>query len=148
MSTILGTAVIATVSGGTVAAAGGVMYYASLRLTRAAVGAVMGQGANKIFDKLVKEKSTTKRATEEKKLAEMFKEETFDISLAKSKKEYTQILERERKAKRDRLITKALIGLAVGAGTSMVMSYGIGQLAHNASDQLHTSGLHQPDSTD
>jgi hypothetical protein len=151
VSTALGTAVIATVSGGTVAAAGGITYYASLRLTRAAVGAIMGQGANKIFDKLVKEKSTAKRANEEKKLAEMFKEETFDVSLAKSKKEYAEILEREQKAKRNRLITKAMLGLAVGAGTSMGMSYGIGQLAHGASDQLHTSGTnesHQPNSPD
>ena len=151
VSTALGTAVIATVSGGTVVAAGGITYYVGLRLTRSAVGAVMGQGANKIFDKLVKEKSTAKRADEEKKLAEMFKEETFDVSLAKSKKEYAEILEREQKAKRNRLITKAVLGLAVGAGTSMGMSYGIGHLAHNASDQLHTTGTsegHQPDSID
>ena len=137
ISTALGTAVIATVSGGTVAAAGGITYYAGLRITRTAVGAVMGQLANVAFDRLVKEKSTTKRATAEKELAEMFKEETFDLSLAKSKKEYAEILEREQKAKRNRLITKAVISLAAGIGTSI----GMGYLSHHFPDHPGTSGI-------
>jgi len=151
ISTVLSTAVIAGISSGTVVAAGGLATFAGMRATRAVAGSVIGQSAAKAYDWLFKEKSTAKRATEEKKLSEMFKEETFDVSLAKSKKEYADILEREQKAKRNRLITKAMITITAGGLTSYGMGYGLSHLSDNSAEQLQTSGIndnHKPEITE
>lgn len=140
ISTVLGTAIFASIPGGVLAAGGGLTSLAGMagmRGTRAVAGSIVGQSFVKGFDWLFKEKSAEKRTEDEEKLKEIFKEEVFDVSLAKNKKEYAEILERERKAKRNRLITKALLGLAAGAGTS----YGMGHLLNNVPDQLHTSGI-------
>lgn len=123
ISTALGTAIFATIAPGTVTAAGGIGAYATIRAARGVVGMTAGQITAKAYDWLLKDKSAEKRAAQEAELAEIFKEETFDVSFAKSKKEYAEILEREQKVKRNRLITKAMFGLAAGIGTSIEMGH-------------------------
>jgi len=122
ISTALSTAIIASFSGGAIAAAGGIAAYAGTKLGRGIAGSIIGQGAAKAYDWIFKEKSAEKRKLEEKELQKLFAEQSFDTSLAKNKKEYAEILEREKRAKRQRLITKAAITLAAGG----LASYGIG----------------------
>lgn len=137
ISTAIGTAAFASFSGLGVS---GVASYAGIRFARSILGALAGQGANKIFDKIKKEKSADERKKEEEKLAELFKEEDFEKSFAENKKEYTEILERERRAKRNRLITKAVIGLAAGGLVSVGTGYGINQIMHGTPDGINTTG--------
>ena len=157
ISTVLSTGVIvgttalaaAIFSTGTVITLGATAAIGGGKLVRAVAGSTVGQIAAKGVDLLFKPKSAAKRAAAEKELAEMFKDETFDTGLAKSKKEYAEILERERKTKRNRVITKALVGLAAGIGTSVGIGYGINQInvLHNAPDQMSTTpprGPHNP----
>ncbi len=122
ITTVLSTGIIAAILPGTVAVAGGVAAYAGTRFVRGFAGSIIGQSAAKAYDWLFKEKSLEKRVLAEKELSEIFAEESFDTSLAKSKKEYAEILERERKAKRERLITKIMITVAAGG----LASYGVG----------------------
>ena len=141
ISVALSTAVMVAFSPTAVAAGGGVAFYAGQRLVRSTVGVAIGVGANKAYDLIFKEKSATKRADQEKELSKMFAEDSFDTSFAKNKKEYSEIIERERKAKRERLITKSLITLAAGG----LASYGMGSLSHTlTTDQVLSGDLNKP----
>jgi hypothetical protein len=139
ISTVLGTVAVAALSSSSAVTAGGLAAYAGTRAVKTFVGSTMTQGVSKAINIIFKEKSSVKRAKAEKELAEKFKEESFDTSIAKGKKEYAEILEREQRAKRNRLITKAMASLAVGGLTS----YGMGHMFGHTPDQLHTSGANE-----
>ncbi|MBU0612002.1 hypothetical protein KKB58_01050 [Patescibacteria group bacterium] len=121
ISTALSTAIIASFSGGAIAAAGGIAAYAGTRYARGLAGSILGQSAAKAYDFFIKEKSSKTRAWQEQELKDWFAEESFDTSMATSKKDYAKILEREKKAKRQRLITKSLITIAAGGAASLSM---------------------------
>ncbi|MFA6524486.1 MAG: hypothetical protein WC264_03705 [Candidatus Paceibacterota bacterium] len=149
VTTLLTTGIVAFVPSGASLGAGALASYAGTRLARGIAGSITGQTANKIFEYSTKaynwlfnkKTSTEKRETEEKELSKIFAEESFDTSFVKNKKEYAEILERERKAKRERLITKSLITLAAGG----LASYEMGSLAHGLSpEQANINGNLEP----
>lgn len=144
MSTTIATGIFASVFGtATVAGAVGVGAYAGKRLVRAVAGTAATQLASKAYDLLFKDKSTIERKKLEEELSKKFESEELDASLAKSKKQHAEIVERERKAKRNRLVTKALIGLAAGGAAA----WGMGHIPQNiagATEHIPTTGT--PDS--
>jgi hypothetical protein len=141
ISTALSTAIIGTFSSGAIAAAGGIAAYAGVKYARGLAGSIIGQSAAKAYDLFFKEKSAKKRELQEKELQKLFTEESFDTSLAKNKKEYAEILEREKRAKRQRLITKAAITLAAGGLTSFGVGYG---LHHISPEEVLAGKAHVP----
>jgi len=139
VTTLLTTGIVAFAPSGASLGAGALASYAGTKLARGIAGSITGQTANQIFEYSTKaynwlfnkKTSTERRAEQEKELAKIFAEDSFDTSFAKNKKEYSEIIERERKAKRERLITKSLITLAAGG----LASYGMGSLAHGLSPE-------------
>lgn len=150
LSTALSTIVIIGISGASVATVGIIATSAGNRFTRALAGSTVGLNTakygEKAYDWLFKRNPADKRKVAEEELAKLFQEETF-VDLVKSKKEYAKILEREQNAKRNRLITKAMITIAAGGLTSYGMGYGISHFSENSPDQLQTPGVNnnQPD---
>lgn len=144
ISTALGGLAFAAMPG-TAITAGGMGTYLAIRAARGAAGITAAKTTAKVFDKaydwLFKEKSAAKRKKQEKELVNLFKEEeSFDTGFAKSKEGYAKILERERKAKRNRLITKAVLSMAAGGAASIGTGYGIGQMMHGTPDSLNVAG--------
>ena len=136
ISTLLSTGAIVLLSSGTIMTVGTVAAIAGGRAVRATAGSLTGQGIAKIYNHFFQEKPAEVREAEEKELAETFGDENLDTDLSTTKKEYTQIMERERKAKKNQLITRAMITMAAGIGTS----YGMGHVLDNTPDKLDTSG--------
>ncbi|MFZ2072377.1 MAG: hypothetical protein WAV10_01710 [Minisyncoccia bacterium] len=139
ISTAVSTLAFAVFSPGTVAAAGGTGAFIAYRAGRGVLGSIFGQTTSQTFDfstKLYnwafnKKTSSEKREEDEEKLQKLFAEESFDTNFIKNKKEYADILEREKKAKKDRLITKAIITMAAGG----LASYGMGDIFHGTSHE-------------
>ncbi|MFZ2205663.1 MAG: hypothetical protein WAV23_03675 [Minisyncoccia bacterium] len=131
ISTALSTAAIAAFLPSSIAAGGVTATYLGTKYARALTGSFVGQGASYAYDWLLKSKSAENREMEERNLAKQFSEESFDTSFAKNKKEFDEISEKERKAKRERLITKALITVAAGG----IASYEMGNVLHTISPE-------------
>ncbi|MDO8659786.1 MAG: hypothetical protein Q7K54_04275 [Candidatus Parcubacteria bacterium] len=125
ISSLLSTgAIVLFSSGAVVMTAGTVAGIAGGRIARAAVGTVVGQGVSKAYDYFFKDHSAEEREAAEKELSEVFESnDALRMSFKETQRNYSEILEEEQKAKRKRLIQKAVVGLAAGAGTS----YGMGQ---------------------
>lgn len=142
ISTALSTAAIATFLPSSIAAGGVTATYLGTKYVRGLTGSFVGQSAAQAYDWLFKSKSAENREMEERNLAKRFSEETFDTSFAKNKKEFDEISEKERKAKRERLITKALITVAAGG----IASYEMGNILHNISPEqaLANGDLQKP----
>lgn len=126
ISTALTTGIFYVIPMGTAVTAAGIAGIAGKKVAMSLVGSFVGQTLAKgvdLYDYLFKKQPASVKKQAEAKLAETFKEESFDTSLAKSKKEYAEIAEREYKTRRNRLITKGIIALAAGIGTSYELSH-------------------------
>ncbi len=128
ISSLLSTgAIVLFSSGAVVMTASTVAGIAGGRIARAAVGSFVGQGVSKAYDYFFKDHSAEERVAAEKELSEVFESnDALGMSFKETQKNYSEILEEEKKEKRARLIKKAVVGLAAGAGTS----YGMGQALH------------------
>ncbi len=133
VSSVLATGVFAA-SFGSVAGLAGVAAYAGTRVGRSLVGMLTSQGAAKAYDLLFKDKSAAERKKLEQELSETFAGESLNASLAKSKKEYASIVEREKGAKRNRLVTKAAFSLAAGGAAA----WGVEHLPHGEAPEVST----------
>ncbi|OGI59726.1 hypothetical protein A2814_00215 [Candidatus Nomurabacteria bacterium RIFCSPHIGHO2_01_FULL_38_19] len=137
MAFVLSGAFALAVTPGAVAAAGGGVTWFGIKVTRTIAGVGGGQGAGKAIDLLIKDKSGEKREIAENELARMFGGD----DVASIRKQFASILEQEQKAKRNRLIGKALAGLVVGGAASLGTGYGVGKLfSGTVPDQVSTSG--------
>lgn len=106
----------------TLAAGGGIAAYAGTRVARSLGGTTVGLAAGKAFDYLFKNKSAQEKAASEKELSEsqMF---TDHLNIEETKANYAEIQEKEYRAKRNRLITKAMVTIAAGGLTSYEMGH-------------------------
>ncbi|MFZ3011608.1 MAG: hypothetical protein WA060_01240 [Minisyncoccia bacterium] len=123
-----------TVLPSSVAAAGGSLAYLGIKTTRTFVGLGAGQGTAKLYDLIFKDKSEEERELAKQKLAEFFGEG----NLSEVKKTYADILEKEQKSKRNRLIGKAMASMVVGGAASIGTGYGMGQILHPSAGHLDT----------
>ncbi len=149
ISTALATTVFAVVVPGTVAAAGGAATFAGVRAVRGVAGIAGAQISAKAVDWLFPDKSTKKRADAEKDLYEYF-ENYDDLSkeeLEYAKEEYSFILEEERQKKRNRVLGKALVGLALGGAASFGAGFGMSRGISNGILE-QTNNKINPDNAD
>ncbi|MEI8270405.1 MAG: hypothetical protein WCG45_03465 [bacterium] len=114
ISTVLSTAVIATFIPSMMVAGGVTAGYLATKFGRGVVGGIFGQLAAKGYDMAVKEKYTERKEIALEELKKKFGDKMSEEDLLKYKKEYAEILEKERVSKRNRLIHKA--GIAIVAG--------------------------------
>lgn len=124
ISVTLSLPVIYLITPGAVAAAGGVAFYATKKFARATAGSFIGQMATKGYDRFVKERYTERKEKSLKELQGKFQGEMTNAELSDYKKQYAEILEKEQKAKRNRIIHKAMIAITAGGLTS----YGTSQI--------------------
>ncbi len=115
----LSTIAIATFMPSMVAAGGGIAAYIATKFGRGIIGGAVGQLAAKGYDLLVKEKYTQRKEESLEELQKKFGDNISEQDLLQYKKEYAEILEKERKSKRNRLIHKAGIAILAGAGTAI-----------------------------
>lgn len=140
ISTGLSVAVFASIAPGTIAAAGGLGAYIVARLTRGAVGSIAGQTAAGAYEWAVDEKYTERKESALEELQEKFKGKDSDADIAKYKKEYAEILEREAKSKRNRLLHKAMVGIVAGGAASFGAGHEIGHLINGTEEVIPASG--------
>lgn len=130
-----------TVLPSSVAAAGGSLAYLGVKTARTFVGLGAGQGTAKLYDLIFKDKSAEKKQEAQEKLAVFFgKDEVDELGLGHAKTAYEEILEKEQKSKRNRLIGKAMASMVVGGAASLGTGYGMGQILHPSTGNLDASG--------
>lgn len=131
---------LATTPGAAVAA-GGTAAWWGIKAIRTG----SGMGALKGYDLLFTDTSAEERAIAEEELAEDFSDGVIP-TFQETRRRYSQILEKEKKSKRNRLIKKAVFGIAVGGATSI----GVGHLVENLADNIpstHAEEVNLPKTT-
>lgn len=145
ISTALSVGFFATVAPGTVAAAGGLATFATIRAARGVAGSVIGQSAAKSIDWIFKNKSAEKREAEERELAEEFGadlENNFLDSdrLSYIKEKHSHALEGEKIRKTARILAKAGVGILAGGLSSGMAGYGTGKFLHDVPGDTNIPG--------
>ncbi|MDE2399478.1 MAG: hypothetical protein KGL67_00475 [Patescibacteria group bacterium] len=153
MTTALSVGVFAIVAPGTIAAAGGLTAFATIRAVRGIAGSVVGQTAAKSIDWLFKDKSTERRIQDEKDLAEEFGQalDYADLNhedIKHIKDSHAKALKFEQMSKKARILAKAGVGLFAGglasAGAGGLASAGADYMFHGSTPEIFTPGLTKP----
>lgn len=129
ISTILSTVVISNFLPSMMAAGGVTAGYLATKMGRGLIGGLSGQVAVKGYDVTVRERYTERKEKGLEELQNKFGENMSDEDLIKYKKEYAEILEKERISQRNRVIHKAMVAILAGG----FAAYEAGNIAHHFS---------------
>lgn len=128
ISITLTTTVVFVLSSATVAAAGGLSYYAGKKGLRAFAGGVMGERAVKGYVSLFKDTSKEEREAAEEELKKLFEKEDIGSNFSKLRKDYALMVQKEKDAERERMINKGVVAVAAGGATSYGLGFGMSHL--------------------
>lgn len=141
VSLALSTPVVLFLFPSAVVAAGGSIGFATSRGVRAFAGSAIGLNVakygEKAYDYLLKRNPEEIKKKQEEELAKVFWE---DAAFSETKKLYIKTLEQEKRAKRARIITKAVVAIGAGGLASYGAGVGLGKVLPTAPSEVSTSG--------